>query len=154
MEMGLAGNQNHVGILNRFTGANQAEGIAGGKVFEVGDVMYDAALRFADAIAGRGLERFGVQAGNYVLATIHRAENTDAPMRLAGIFAGLRQIAQRVPVLLPLHPRTRALLDCADLTGPAANALGIRIVDPVGYLDMVRLERHARLIVTDSGGVQ
>ena len=130
----------------------RAEGIAEQKIFEVGDVMYDAAIRFAKVVAQRneGIDRFGVRPGEYVLATIHRAENTDAPERLVGIFSGLRQIAERLPVLLPLHPRTRAILAREGLAG----AVGIRILDPVGYLDMVRLERHARLIVTDSGGVQ
>ncbi|HEX3314295.1 MAG TPA: UDP-N-acetylglucosamine 2-epimerase (non-hydrolyzing) [Gemmataceae bacterium] len=132
----------------------RAEGIAEERIAEVGDVMYDAALRFAQVVAQRseGIDRFGVQAGEYVLATIHRAENTDSPERLVGIFSGLRQIAERLPVLLPLHPRTRSILAREKMLGHDTG--GLRVIDPVGYLDMVELERSARLIVTDSGGVQ
>src|SRR5262249_57951985 len=79
-------------------------------------------------------------------------ENTDAPGRLRSIFAGLREAARVVPVLLPLHPRTRAVLRDERLA--EAGGADLRLIDPVGYLDMVRLERHARLIATDSGGVQ
>jgi UDP-GlcNAc3NAcA epimerase len=126
------------------------EGIDEKKTFLVGDVMYDAALHYgADGEAGP--ERFGVRPKDYVLATIHRAENTDTPDRLRSIFAGLREVARSVPVLLPLHPRTRAVL---RREGLEAGGPDLRLIDPVGYLDMVRLERHARLIATDSGGVQ
>jgi UDP-GlcNAc3NAcA epimerase len=130
----------------------QHEGIDEKKTFLVGDVMYDAALHHGAEQAGPSLERFGVQSKEYILATIHRAENTDAAKRLRSIFDGLREVARRIPVLLPLHPRTRTVLQRERLIendGP-----GLRLIDPVGYLDMVRLERHARLIATDSGGVQ
>jgi UDP-GlcNAc3NAcA epimerase len=126
------------------------EGIDEQKTFLVGDVMYDAAIHYgADATAGP--ERFGVRPKDYVLATIHRAENTDTPDRLRSIFAGLREVARSVPVVLPVHPRTRAVL---RREGLEAGGPELRLIDPVGYLDMVRLERHARLIATDSGGVQ
>jgi UDP-GlcNAc3NAcA epimerase len=125
------------------------EGIADDRVRLVGDVMYDVALAARDA--GRTVDHWGVEPGNYVLATIHRAENTDDPARLAAIFGGLTEVARRVPVVLPLHPRTRAVLKREGATGPAA---GVHLTDPVGYLDMASLERHARLVVTDSGGVQ
>lgn len=123
------------------------EGITGERVMLVGDVMYDVALASRDP--NRSVERWGVTPGNFILATIHRAENTDDPARLAAILGGLSAIAREVPVIFPLHPRTRAVLrrDGAD---PAA----VHWTDPVGYLDMACLERHARLVVTDSGGVQ
>ncbi len=95
----------------------------------------------------RVLERLGVREKQYVLATIHRAENTDDPSRLVPIVDALARIEE--PVVLPMHPRTRAAL------GGDASRLGrVTVIDPVGYLDMVRLETSARLIVTDSGGVQ
>jgi UDP-GlcNAc3NAcA epimerase len=125
------------------------EGICKTAIHLVGDVMYDAALHFG-ADGATGLERFGVTSKSYVLATIHRAENTDSPARLHGIFAGLKEVARVLPVVLPLHPRTRAVLKRASITETG----GVHIIEPVGYLDMVRLERHARVIATDSGGVQ
>jgi UDP-GlcNAc3NAcA epimerase len=93
-----------------------------------------------------------LRSGDYILATVHRAENTDDPNRLAAILGALTRIAAELPVVLPLHPRTRGVLDEA----PHARMLGrgVRVIDPVGYLDMVMLEKHARLVVTDSGGVQ
>ena len=127
-----------------------SEGIAGRSVHLVGDVMYDAALFYA-AKAERSssvLARLGLAANSYALATIHRAENTDDPNRLAGILDGFARFDQEI--ILPLHPRTRARLAPSGLTLPD----NVRLVDPVGYLDMVMLEKNAALIATDSGGVQ
>ncbi len=127
----------------------RAEGLPADRIELPGDVMYDAALFY------RGLARrpdwfapYGMREGEFVLATVHRAENTDDPARLAGIFAGLAQSA--LPVVLPLHPRTRGRLDAAGIT-PAPN---IHIVPPVGYLEMVWLEAACQMIASDSGGVQ
>jgi UDP-GlcNAc3NAcA epimerase len=93
------------------------------------------------------LERIGVGEKQFVLATVHRAENADDPRRLTAIVRALAQANE--PVVFPVHPRTRAALDAS-----APNLNGVHLIDPVGYLDMVRLETAARLIVTDSGGVQ
>lgn len=129
------------------------EGITGDQVLLVGDVMYDAALYFAAKAqaSSRALETLGLEPGRYVLATLHRAENTDDRARLSAIFASLNAIAADVTVVLPLHPRTRKALDA--MSGER-RATGVRMVTPLGYLDMTMLERHARLIITDSGGVQ
>ena len=109
-----------------------------------------AALRDAEPIARREstvLDQLGVQEKRFVLATVHRAENTDNPIRLHAIVRALASAGE--PVVFPVHPRTRAAL------GADARAVdGVRFVEPVGYLDMMRLESAARLIVTDSGGVQ
>jgi len=86
-----------------------------------------------------------------VLATIHRAENTDNLERMAVILGTLQHVRQLFPVVVPLHPRTRKIIDQSRLHDLVSN---LRIIDPVGYLDMVKLEKNARLIVTDSGGVQ
>lgn len=130
------------------------EGMAEAAIFEVGDVMYDAALFYAEVAAARSriLELLALTPGAYALATVHRAENTDRPERLNAIFEGLEALARACPVVLPLHPRTRAAMQRAGLA-PASDSR-LRLIEPVGYLDMVMLERHARLIATDSGGVQ
>jgi UDP-GlcNAc3NAcA epimerase len=133
------------------------EGIPQEKIVLTGDVMYDAALHFgrkAEAESGV-LARHGLERGGYVLATVHRAENTDAPERLAALFDGLAALARTHRVVLPLHPRTRAALERAgryDDARDARDALGL--IEPVGYLDMVMLEKNAALVATDSGGVQ
>ncbi|MEG8041232.1 UDP-N-acetylglucosamine 2-epimerase (non-hydrolyzing) [Sphingomonas sp. LR60] len=128
----------------------RGEGIADDRVLNVGDVMYDAARLFGGRATQRSelLARFGVTAGDYVLATIHRQENTDDPVRLAAIFDALGRSGR--PIVLPLHPRTRNSLARAAIT-PAAN---IVVTEPLGYLDMNALESAAALIATDSGGVQ
>jgi UDP-GlcNAc3NAcA epimerase len=129
----------------------KAEGVADSRVRLVGDVMYDAALFFGDKSEreSRILAELGLPERGYVLATVHRAENTDDPGRLGAILEGLSTVAQDLPVVLPLHPRTKNVL-----RGLGAEPAGLRLIDPVGYLDMVSLERHAAAVATDSGGVQ
>lgn len=125
------------------------EGITGDKVQLVGDVMFDAALFYRDlARQPVWFDGLGVGEGEFVLCTIHRAENTDDIVRLSGILKGLADSG--LPVILPLHPRTKAVIDHSGIV--MANT--IRIVPPVGYLEMVWLEMHCRVVATDSGGVQ
>lgn len=117
----------------------------------VGDPMYDAVLANAErarARAGSVAERLGLVRGQYLLATIHRPYNTDDPVVLRGIVDALEAIGE--PVVLPAHPRTRARLEATG-AGAASN---VRWIDPVGYLDMLRLLADARRVLTDSGGVQ
>jgi len=126
-----------------------AEGITGDKVCLVGDVMYDAAMFYKGmAIEPDWYRSLGIERGAYVLCTIHRAENTDDLERLRAILQGLAGAG--LPVILPLHPRTKGTIDRACIVVGG----NIRIVPPVGYLEMVWLELHCRLIATDSGGVQ
>ena len=129
------------------------EGVDSGRVHLVGDVMYDAAIYYGSrAELKNPLGKLGLRSGEYILATIHRAENTDDENRLRAICDGLGAIAERLPVILPLHPRTRAVLEGV---GWAEGEFGnVTLTDPLSYLEIVSLERHARLIVTDSGGVQ
>jgi len=129
------------------------EGVPRSRIVECGDVMFDAALHFAARAEanGAGAARFGLAPGGYVLATVHRQENTDDPARLAAILGGLARVAAVMPVVLPLHPRTRARIGAAGLD---AQLGAVRVIDPVGYLDMVGLEKDACVIATDSGGVQ
>jgi len=130
------------------------EGIPGDRVIRTGDVMYDAALQFAaraDA-ASQVLQSLELEPRTYLLATIHRSENTDDQDRLRAIFEGLADVARQLPVVLPLHPRTRKELERAQISDTVLQH--IRLLPPLGYLDMTMLEKHARLIATDSGGVQ
>ena len=129
------------------------EGVTEG-VHLVGDVMYDVALQAVESAQrhSRGLDELELQPKSYILATIHRAENTDDVARLGAVFDGLGQMAAEVPVVLPLHPRTRKALARGGLLESAKRRL--RLLDPVGFLDMTMLLRGARLVVTDSGGVQ
>jgi len=145
-----------------------AEGITRG-VHLVGDVMYDAAIHFSDR-AGEAaqeiLSRLGLQPRGYVLWTCHRAANTDEPARLGAIMAAAAAVAREIPVVFPVHPRTRKRIaqlgDCPDFCeakmglspshSPSHSKL--RLIEPVSYLEMLGLQQNARAVVTDSGGVQ
>jgi UDP-N-acetylglucosamine 2-epimerase len=124
------------------------EGISQG-VYRVGDPMYDAVLQFSAAARERSriLEQLGLTSRAYFLATVHRASNTDAPGVLRDLLATFRMVD--APVVFPVHPRTRQRLH-----GEALPASNVRMIDPVGYLDMLVLEANARAVLTDSGGVQ
>jgi len=128
------------------------EGIPSHLIYFVGDVMYDAVEHFGHYDRVQILQRLGVRPCQYILATIHRAENTDSLTRLYSIMTGLQKIAADYPVVFPLHPRTRVVLEREGLLGNLSGV--IRFIEPVGYFDMLALERNARLVATDSGGVQ
>lgn len=124
---------------------NEGFGNKPSKVMQVGDVMQDAALLFAEKAAPLVTDL----PEKFILATLHRAENTDNPDRLASIVRSLNQIHQEeAPVVLPLHPRTRKLIAQQGLE------LNVKLIDPVGYFEMVWLLAHCQLVLTDSGGVQ
>lgn len=129
----------------------KSEGIEPERIFLVGDVMYDAALQFAERASASGdiHSRLGVVRGEYILATVHRAENTDNRDRLCKIVSALEEVAKDLPVILPLHPRTSAKMQAAGMAFTR-----VQTIPPVGYLEMVALESWAKLIATDSGGVQ
>jgi UDP-GlcNAc3NAcA epimerase len=132
----------------------EREGISGSSVRAVGDVMYDAVLHYApqaEQIA-TVLSDLGLKSKSYALTTIHRAENTDRTERLLSIFQGLKKTAQKCDVVIPLHPRTRKALQEAECYDTFAE--DIHLIQPVGYLEMVALEKGASVIITDSGGVQ
>lgn len=122
------------------------EGIYGKKVQEVGDVMFDAALYYGD----KAKKPLGLTIkNNFILSTLHRAENTDNSKHLLNILRTLDEIAEEIPVILPLHPRTHKLLNQTNY-----NIDNITILEPVGYLQMIWLLKHCKLVVTDSGGLQ
>ncbi len=139
------------------------EGVKDGKtilVKKVGDVMYDSVLYYSEIAEKRStiFEKLNLftpnsklRTPNYYLATLHRAENTDNPKKLKSILSGLNEIAKNVPVILPLHPRTKKMIKAYRLFSKTQR---IKLIDPVSYLDMLELERNAKAILTDSGGVQ
>jgi UDP-GlcNAc3NAcA epimerase len=99
------------------------------------------------------LDRLKLQPQGYLLATVHRAENTDDPDRLSNIMAALSELAETEPVILPLHPRTKKILEDHSPSPLTPNA-SLRLLEPVGYFDMIALEKSARMLLTDSGGMQ
>lgn len=130
------------------------EGMEPDRITQVGDVMYDAAIVYGATAAGAtGVPAsLGLGGAPYVLVTVHRAENTDAIERLRVIVGALERIAARIKVVWPMHPRTRAVLEREGMW--TALAKQVVLTEPMGYVDMVQMEKHAAVIATDSGGVQ
>ena len=128
----------------------EREGVRG-ESHLVGDVMADVSLAFRDIAEERSqiLDQLGLEPGSYLVVTAHRAGNVDRPERLEALVALLEALPQ--PVVLPMHPRTRERLTAAGLMDRLA---GIKVIPPLGYLDFMKLARHARAVLTDSGGVQ
>ena len=129
------------------------------KVYHCGDIMYDNSLHFADIAEAKTdiIQRLELTSKPFILATIHRDSNTDQPERLNAIFNALIRLSNECQVVLPLHPRTAKLLK-TNLDGEKQAQLfnnpSISLIPPVSFLEMIALERHARLVMTDSGGVQ
>lgn len=130
------------------------EGIPSHKIQLVGDVMYDASLFYGNKAEKKStiLQTRDLKAGKYILSTVHRSENTDDPEKLKDIFDALSVISNDLPVVLPLHPRTRKALNGRGMLNSVES--NITVVPPLGYLDMAMLEKYAKVVVTDSGGVQ
>jgi UDP-N-acetylglucosamine 2-epimerase len=131
----------------------EREGITKG-VHLVGDVMADALTHAAERARARSdiLKRLGVEESRYFIGTVHRAENTDDGARLSSILEAFSRLD--APVIFPVHPRTRKRIAELGLEKEASLTRNPRLVDPLGYLDMVRLMLSARTILTDSGGIQ
>jgi UDP-N-acetylglucosamine 2-epimerase len=131
--------------------ANLERESAAGEVHLVGDVMADVSLAFRDIAEERSeiLRELGVEPGSYLVVTAHRAGNVDSRDRLEQLTELLAALP--APAIFPVHPRTRARLEAAGLTDRLG---GVRLVPPLGYLDFLKLARHARAVLTDSGGVQ
>jgi UDP-N-acetylglucosamine 2-epimerase (non-hydrolysing) len=131
----------------------EKEGVDAARIHFVGNVMIDTLLAHrAAATSSDALERLAVRAGGYAVLTLHRPANVDAPAVLRGILEPLSDLARTMPIIFPVHPRTRAALGAHGSL--LATGHGIRLVDPLGYLDFVRLMGAARLVLTDSGGIQ
>lgn len=129
------------------------EGISKEKCFVVGNTIVDAVLRNKALAESKSsiLQTLGLSSGNYFLVTAHRQENVDNKTKFAGMLEGFSQVQKKyqLPILYPIHPRARKMLCTFELPVPS----GIRLVEPVGYMDFLHLQAHARLILTDSGGV-
>ncbi|MEP6957089.1 MAG: UDP-N-acetylglucosamine 2-epimerase (non-hydrolyzing) [Nitrospirota bacterium] len=130
----------------------RAEGLGNG-IHNVGDVMYDVSLFYRDRARQQSaiLETLKLAPSGFALATCHRAENTDDPKRLSEILSALADIADQLPVVLSLHPRTRK---CIGEYGFSHYLAALVVTEPLPFLDMMALEQAARVILTDSGGVQ
>jgi UDP-GlcNAc3NAcA epimerase len=130
------------------------EGINSDKINIVGDVMYDAAMRYGDdqRYPCRILESMEIRPYEYILLTLHRAENTDSDLRLKKIIESLLSLAKNKTIVCPLHPRTLKALKRVNLFDEFKS--NIRVIDPIGFIDMLHLEKFSELIITDSGGVQ
>ncbi len=128
------------------------EGVSEG-VFNVGDIMYDVALFYQDLARKKStvIEELGVFEKGFALATCHRAENTNDPDRLREILSALSSLSNELPVVFPIHPRTRKLIKEYKLSQYLTS---ISTIEPLPFLDMIALEQSAKLILTDSGGVQ
>ena len=128
-------------------------------IYHCGDVMYDNSKYFASVADKKSqiIDKEGLRGVDYILCTIHRDNNTDQPDRLNSIFKALLKISESKMVVLPLHPRTSKLLNVnleKSLFDKITNNPNIKILPPASFLDMIVLERHAQMVITDSGGVQ
>ena len=124
----------------------ETEGIAGAKVRQVGDVMYDASIYFGQIADKKSdlLAQFSLDPKSYAVATIHREENTEDDSRLESLIVALEAVAEELPVIWPVHPRIKESVKSSVL----------RLTQPFGYADMQGLIKNARIILTDSGGIQ
>jgi UDP-N-acetylglucosamine 2-epimerase (non-hydrolysing) len=131
------------------------EGVAPEKIHFVGNVMIDSLLAHLSRAEGRDTQaRLGVESGRYATLTLHRPSNVDAPGVLAGIIDVLIDLSRELPIVWPLHPRSKKNLENMGLLTRLEAARGMILTDPLGYLDMLALNRSARMIITDSGGLQ
>jgi UDP-N-acetylglucosamine 2-epimerase (non-hydrolysing) len=127
----------------------QAEGHRPDQIHLAGNVMVDTLLANRDrAIGGDTLRRLGLEPGEYALVTLHRPANVDDPAALAGLLSALDEVARACPLVLPAHPRVAGQLQDAGLSDR------VQVIPPAGYLDFIALQAAARLVLTDSGGVQ
>jgi len=131
------------------------EGVPDEKVFLVGNVMIDTLLaNRAKAEASPILEHLGLAPGGFAVLTLHRPANVDDPAVFGRILDALEVIQRDVPIVFPVHPRTRQNLGRSALGGRVAGLGGLRLIDPAGYLDFLKLMASARMVLTDSGGIQ
>ena len=143
------------------TGNNVPYSADNPKIYHCGDVMYDNSLHFSEVAENKTaiLEKHNLQKNNFILATIHRNNNTDEPERLNSLFGALNSISEteKVDVILPLHPRTAKLLEAnlkPELLKKIKSNSGFHIAPPASFLEMIALEKNCKTVMTDSGGVQ
>ena len=128
----------------------RAEGVPAERIVHVGNIMIDSLVDHLDrARSSDVVARLGLQSGNYGVVTLHRPSNVDNPETFAGILGALRDVATKVPLVFPCHPRTRD-----RLAGIPGGANGLLLTDPLGYIDFMALVAGSRIVLTDSGGLQ
>jgi UDP-N-acetylglucosamine 2-epimerase (non-hydrolysing) len=135
------------------------EGVPAERIVRVGNVMIDTLVRLKDRAQARwshlaqalGVPGAVLPVGNYAVVTLHRPSNVDEPVRLSRLVETLAEISRDLPVIFPVHPRTRERLRAAGIDAIGGN---LYLTDPVGYLDFMALQRGAALVITDSGGIQ
>ncbi len=131
------------------------EGVDADRIHMVGNVMIDTLLgNKAKADASDILDRLDLQAGEFAVLTLHRPSNVDDPATFSGILDALDHVQQRLPIIFPIHPRTRKNIDAMGLAGRVEAMTDLRLIDPQGYLDFLKLTSSARVVLTDSGGIQ
>ena len=129
------------------------EGVNSERIFFVGNIMIDSLLFYLErAEQSPIIEDLGLTGGQYVLVTLHRPSNVDDRGVLAGLMGALAAIGRQLPVVFPVHPRTRKMIE--SMGGAFQIPAGMMLIDPLGYLDFVKAMRHARIVITDSGGIQ
>jgi UDP-N-acetylglucosamine 2-epimerase (non-hydrolysing) len=129
------------------------EGIAPAKIKQVGNIMIDTVIANLDkARLSRVLKTNGIARENFVYVTLHRPSNVDDPVSLTSIMVELSRLAAEIPVVFPMHPRTRKM--CAQFSISCEKISGLKVLDPIGYHDSLCLAESARFILTDSGGLQ
>jgi len=136
----------------------RAEGVAADRIFFVGNVMIDTLLKHKE-LAGRLTlaSRWGLERGRYATLTLHRPSNVDDERTLQQILQALQEVGRYMPIVFPVHPRTRKAIEQFDLHGYCSNSAmpnGLWMTEPLGYLDLLHLNMHAAMVVTDSGGLQ
>jgi UDP-N-acetylglucosamine 2-epimerase (non-hydrolysing) len=136
----------------------KAEGVPDDKVFFVGNVMIDTLLKHKQmASTLKLMDQFGLQSGQFATLTMHRPGNVDNRETLQGIIEALAEISKEIPIIFPIHPRTRKMVEKFGLShffNSGEHVEGIWITEPLGYLEFLHLNMNARLVLTDSGGLQ
>lgn len=136
----------------------RAEGVAADKIFFVGNVMIDTLLKHREMASRLDTSnRLGVEPGQYATLTMHRPSNVDNEMILRGILEALKEISAELPIIFPVHPRTRKMAEQFDLAhyfNSGDKVQGIWLIEPLGYLEFLHLNMNARMVLTDSGGLQ
>jgi UDP-N-acetylglucosamine 2-epimerase (non-hydrolysing) len=131
------------------------EGTPPDRIFLVGNVMIDTLLEHLSRARERGtLAKIGVDPGGYVVMTLHRPSNVDEPGVLGGLLGAIEEIQRDLPVVFPLHPRTRKRIEEFGYGGRVADMAGLTLCEPLGYLEFLALTSQAKLVLTDSGGLQ
>jgi len=133
----------------------RAEGIPDTRIRFVGNVMIDSLFsQLERAGSSRVREDLGIAGADYATLTLHRPSNVDDRVTFSRILDALEEISHRLPIIFPVHPRTRARIAELDLTARIEGIRNLRLIDPLGYVDFLRLYSGARLVLTDSGGIQ